>query len=840
MSTQYFTSRGTDTLTSFDLPLAAVNLLGSSHISYRGSAGADRVFVGSGFTFDFTQSLGGADQVYLNGALADFALSLTGSRLTLTRAADNTVVTVNAADARETVVFLDGSVSNVALAQCALGHTGAPTPAGEVSARSGYLIHPGPGATPAHELQAFGTGADAVFVPTGALVVARGSAGVQTLYVKAGGSVDATQLLGGRDQIYLTGALADYALSTTGSMLTLSRRVDGIPENVRVVGGDQLTFADGSVTSSALLNAVRQGAPLPVPAGAGTPGVPVVEAVSIASDVGADNTHRTGDVVRVNVTFSEVVHVTGTPQVQINVGGALRTATFAAGDGTDTLSFDYTVANGDNDANGVSIDAAALQLNGAAALQLNGAVIRSGTGDRALTVTPTLADQAAHRVASTAVAIELSDIAGGTGVFVINGQAAGDRSGFSVASAGDVNGDGLADLVVGALQSATAAGPNAGRSYVVFGKADTTAIDLSAVAAGTGGFVINGQVEDDNSGRSVASAGDVNEDGLADLIVGAYRSDPAAVDGAWRSYVVFGKADTTAIDLSAVAAGTGGFVINGEAAYDYSGSFVASAGDVNGDGLADLIVGAYGCHPAAGPEAGRSYMVFGKADTTAVELASVAEGDGGFVINGQVARDQSGSAVASAGDVDGDGLSDLIISAHRSDPAAGSNAGRSYVILSSQVGLGNFGAELAQLGTAGADTFTGTSGAEVMYGGAGNDSFVLNASNIASLMNTQSTSCIDGGTGRDTVLFAAEVAGAVDLRGLNGQALQGIEMLDFSNCTANTLQFDNVNLRSLHDEAGIAGDAENRVMVKGDASDVVQLYASRGGSWSASSAWRWR
>src|SRR5687768_4167715 len=277
-------------------------------------------------------------------------------------------------------------------------------------------------------------------------------------------------------------------------------------------------------------------------------------------------------------------------------------------------------------------------------------------------------------------AIDLSAVAAGTGGFVINGQCANDLSGTSVAGAGDVNGDGLADLIVGAAESDPAAGNRAGRSYVVFGKSDSSAIDLSAIAAGTGGFVINGQCTNDESGRSVAGAGDVNGDGLADLIVGAYASDPAAGSYAGRSYVVFGKGGSNAIELSAVAAGTGGFVINGQCGGDYSGKSVAGAGDVNGDGLADLIVGAYVSDPAAGDAAGRSYVVFGQSGTSAIDLSAVAAGTGGFVINGQCADDFSGRSVAGAGDVNGDGLADLIVGAKYGAPAAGSDAGRSYVV----------------------------------------------------------------------------------------------------------------------------------------------------------------
>lgn len=273
--------------------------------------------------------------------------------------------------------------------------------------------------------------------------------------------------------------------------------------------------------------------------------------------------------------------------------------------------------------------------------------------------------------------VELSDIAAGNGGFVINGEVAADDFGTSVSSAGDVNGDGLADLIVGARR-ADPNGSNSGRSYVIFGKSTTTAVELSAIRAGIGGFVINGEATDNESGASVSTAGDVNDDGLADLIVGAPQAYPFG-SAPGRGYVVFGKATTTPIELSDLAAGTGGFVINGEAAADRAGFSVSEAGDVNGDGLGDLIVGAFYADPH-GSDSGRSYVIFGKTTTTPVDLSEVAAGTGGFVISGEAAGDGSGGSVSSAGDVNGDGLADLIIGAASADPHGLSYAGRSYVV----------------------------------------------------------------------------------------------------------------------------------------------------------------
>jgi Ca2+-binding RTX toxin-like protein len=337
--------------------------------------------------------------------------------------------------------------------------------------------------------------------------------------------------------------------------------------------------------------------------------------------------------------------------------------------------------------------------------------------------------------ASPPATIDLANL--GTAGITIFGADASDLSGYSVSSAGDVNGDGFDDLIIGANR-ADAAGNvkvDAGESYVIFGSASPPAtIDLANL--GTAGITIWGSDAGDRNGFSVSGAGDVNGDGLDDLLIGSREADAAgnAKLSAGDSHVIFGSATPpTTIDLANL--GAAGITIWGADAGDRSGRSVSNAGDVNGDGFDDLIIGAANADAAgnAKSDAGDSYVIFGgnfTASTTHLGTAA--------------AETLTGSASANV-----------------------MNGGR------------------------GNDTLLGNGGADVLIGGQGSDTLAISDLAFGRVV---------GGTGSDTLRIDGSGL-TLDLTTLKDNRLLGIEQIDLTGTGDNTLVLSVRDVLNLSDES---------------------------------------
>jgi hypothetical protein len=287
-------------------------------------------------------------------------------------------------------------------------------------------------------------------------------------------------------------------------------------------------------------------------------------------------------------------------------------------------------------------------------------------------------------VPATAFTIDLASLEAHQGITFF-GTDAGDRSGLSVSIAGDVNGDGFDDVIIGASRSDGLGNgrPDAGETYLVFGSPSLPS-DLELFDLGSAGVTFFGVDANDNSGFTASGAGDVNGDGFDDLIIGAHDADgPGNTrSDAGDSYVIFGRPSfPPTVELSRL--GDAGITIFGENPSDRSGVSVRTAGDVNGDGFSDLVIGADLADSLGNSRtaAGNTYVLFGNpTPPESIDLAIPDTAD--VIILGADAYDASGLPVSSAGDINGDGFDDLLIGAHRGDAAdnAKYNAGDTYVI----------------------------------------------------------------------------------------------------------------------------------------------------------------
>ncbi len=314
-----------------------------------------------------------------------------------------------------------------------------------------------------------------------------------------------------------------------------------------------------------------------------------------------------------------------------------------------------------------------------------------------------------------------------------------DYFGSSVSAFKDLDGDNIPDIAVGSPRN-NENGGNAGAIWILFLDTDGTVDSFQKIAGGVGGLPIGTIVAGDMFGRSLSVIGDLDGDGISDMIVGAPEDDTAA-DNDGAVYILFMQTDGTVKNHKKIYRGFNGFDVfftSNERKFGFS---VSDLGDLDGDGVLDVAIG----HGQTSSNFGSMWILFLNMDGTVKAEQKILNGVGGLASSTNSNGDMFGMSIENMGDLNADGITDIAVGAPGDDDG-GSATGSIHILFLGMNGFVQSQRKISQ--TVGG--FTGPLDTNDVFGSSIANMFDLNGDGITDIA-VGATGDDDGGSNKGAV-----------------------------------------------------------------------------------------